>query len=57
MTASAPAPSLPMLLAELVALGREAWRISERERAVRAKIEALRKAEENGWLTEMDSDA
>jgi hypothetical protein len=48
MTASAPAPSLPMLLAELVALGREAWRISERERAVRAEIEALRKAEENG---------
>ena len=27
--------TLPMLLAELVELGREAWRISERERAVR----------------------
>lgn len=45
--ASAAARSLPMLLAELVELGREAWRVSERERAVRAEIEALRQNEEN----------
>jgi hypothetical protein len=36
-----------MLLAEIVELGREAWRISERERAVRAEIEALRQIDEN----------
>lgn len=47
MAAPEPVPSLPMLLAKLVALGREAWRISERERAVRAEIEALREIEEN----------
>jgi hypothetical protein len=47
MTAPAPAPSLPMLWAELVELGREAWRIHERERAVRAKIQALQEIEEN----------
>lgn len=35
------------LLAELVELGREAWRISERERAIRAKINILREIEEN----------
>jgi hypothetical protein len=35
------------LLAELVELGREAWRIRQRERAVRAEIEALREIEEN----------
>jgi hypothetical protein len=46
MTASAPMPSLSMLLAELVELGREAWRISERERAVRAEIEVLYETEE-----------
>lgn len=48
-TTSAPASarSLPVLLTELVELGREAWRISERERAVRAEIEALREIEEN----------
>jgi hypothetical protein len=46
MTVSAPVRSVPTLLAELVELGREAWRISERERAVRAEIEALREAEE-----------
>lgn len=40
-------PSLPVLLAELVELGREAWRISERERAVRAEIDALYDAEEH----------
>jgi hypothetical protein len=57
MTAAAPAVSLPALLAELVELGREAWRITERERAVRAQIEALRDAEEDEWLTEVDSDA
>lgn len=34
----APARTLPVLLAELVELGREARRISERERAVRAEI-------------------
>lgn len=45
--APAPVPSLPMLLAKLVELGREAWRISERERVVRAEIEALREIEEN----------
>ncbi|MGH3687360.1 MAG: hypothetical protein ACRDRU_02715 [Pseudonocardiaceae bacterium] len=47
MTAPAPVPSLPTLLAKLVELGREAWRISERERAVRAEIEALRELEES----------
>jgi hypothetical protein len=46
MTTSASMPSLPMLLAELVELGREAWRISERERAVRAEIEVLYETEE-----------
>jgi hypothetical protein len=46
-TRPTPAPSLPTLLAELVELGREAWRISERERAVRAEIETLREIEEN----------
>jgi hypothetical protein len=35
-----------MLRAELLELGREAWRISERERAIRAEIEALREIEE-----------
>jgi hypothetical protein len=30
MTALAPTPSLSVLLAELVELGREAWRITER---------------------------
>jgi hypothetical protein len=46
-TTPAPAPSLPVLLAELVELGREAWRISERERAIRAEIEGLKETEEN----------
>jgi hypothetical protein len=57
VTTPASAPTRPMLLAELVALGREAWRISELERAVRAEIEALREAEENEWLTKADCDA
>jgi hypothetical protein len=35
------------LLDELVELGREAWRIHQRERAIRAEIEALREIEEN----------
>jgi hypothetical protein len=39
--------SLSILQTELVELGREAWRISERERAVRAEIEALQKIKEN----------
>ena len=47
MTTLAPAPSLPVLLAELVELGREAWRISERERAIRAEIESLKEIGEN----------
>jgi predicted GNAT superfamily acetyltransferase len=47
MTAPAPAPSLPELLDELVELGREAWRISERERVVRAQIETLQEIEGN----------
>lgn len=49
VAASAPAGdrSLSVLLAEMVELGREAWRIRERERAVRAEIEALRKIEES----------
>jgi hypothetical protein len=47
MAAPAPTRSVPLLLAELVELGREAWRISERERAVRAEIEALRDCEES----------
>jgi hypothetical protein len=46
MTVSERVRSVPMLLAELVELGREAWRLSERERAVRAEIEALREMEE-----------
>jgi len=36
-----------VLFAEMVELGREAWRIRERERAVRAEIEALREIEES----------
>jgi hypothetical protein len=47
MTVSAPAHSIPMLLADLVELGRESWRITEQERAIRAQIEALRELEEN----------
>ena len=47
MSNSTAVRPLPILLAELVELGREAWRISERERAVRAEIEALREIEEN----------
>jgi hypothetical protein len=47
MTVSAPAYSIPMLLAELVELGRESWRITELERAIRVQIEALRELEEN----------
>ena len=44
---SAPTQTpLQMLLAELVELGRQAWRISERERAIRAQIETLRAMEE-----------
>ncbi|MGH3868480.1 MAG: hypothetical protein ACRDQ4_20635 [Pseudonocardiaceae bacterium] len=46
ITAPAPVRSVPLLLAELVELGREAWRISERERAIRAEIEDLRESEE-----------
>jgi len=52
MTAPAPALSLPVLRAELVELGREAWRITERERAVRSEISSLQEAEENDWLAE-----
>jgi hypothetical protein len=53
LSASAPAGarSLAELLDELVELGREAWRISQRERAARAEIEALRAIEEDApWL-------
>ena len=46
ITVPARTRSVPVLLAELVELGRAAWRISERERAVRAEIEALRETEE-----------
>src|SRR5947208_14171997 len=46
-SAPAVARSLPELLAELVELGREAWRIDQRERAVRAEIKTLREIEEN----------
>lgn len=46
MTALAPALSLAMLRAELVELGRQTWRITERERAVGAQIDALQEAEE-----------
>jgi hypothetical protein len=45
LTVCAPVRSVPTLLAELVELGREAWRISERERAIRAQIEAMREVE------------
>jgi hypothetical protein len=46
---SAPAEdrSLPELLDELVELGREAWRLHQRERAVRAEIDALQEIEDN----------
>ena len=44
---SAEVRSLPELLDELVELGREAWRIHQRERAVRAEIEALQEIEDN----------
>ena len=49
LATSAPttARSLLELLDELVELGREAWRIDQREQAVRAEIEALRAIEEN----------
>jgi hypothetical protein len=40
-------PPLQMLLAELVELGRQAWQISEQERALRAQIDTLRAMEEN----------
>jgi hypothetical protein len=50
ITALTPARTLDMLLAELVELGRNAWRISERERAVRAEINALYEADENYTL-------
>ncbi len=46
-SAPAGARSSSELLDELVELGREAWRIYQRERAVRAEIEALREIEEN----------
>jgi hypothetical protein len=53
-SAPAEARSLPDLLNELVELGREAWRIDQRERAVRAEIKALREIEENPpWQTNL----
>lgn len=57
ITAHAPTRTLPMLLAELVELGREAWRINEQERAVRAEIEVLYEIAENDplegdWVTD-----
>lgn len=45
--AAVSASLLSMLRTELVELGREAWRISERERAVRAEITALQELREN----------
>lgn len=51
ITVPAPVRSVSMLLTELVELGREAWRISERERAVRAEIEALREIEESSFTS------
>lgn len=45
--ATVSASLLSMLRTELVELGREAWRISERERAVRAEITALQELGEN----------
>ena len=57
MTVSAPVRSVPTLLAELVELGREAWRISERERAIRAEIEALREIEETRFFTHHASES
>ena len=56
MTVSASVRSVPVLLAELVELGREAWRISERERAIRAEIETLREREEIQVLNHQASD-
>jgi hypothetical protein len=52
-----PTRSVPTLLAELVELGREAWRITERERAVRAEIEALRESEESRCSHHQASEA
>ena len=46
-SAAAEVRSLPELLDELVELGREAWRIHQRERAVRAEIDALQEIEDN----------
>jgi len=46
-TALRPPRSLPTLLVELVELGREAWRIAERERAVRAEINTLYELQKN----------
>ena len=46
-SAAAEARPMPVLLNELVELGREAWRIHQRERAVRAEIDALQEIEEN----------
>jgi hypothetical protein len=46
-SAPAEARSMPVLFAELVELGREAWRIDQRARAVRAEIDALQEIEEN----------
>jgi hypothetical protein len=46
-SASTQLSRVPSLLAELQELGREAWRISERERTVLAEIRVLREIEEN----------
>jgi hypothetical protein len=46
-SASTQLSRVPSLLAELEELGREAWRISERERTVLAEIRVLREIEEN----------
>ena len=45
-----------MLLTELVKLGRQAWRITERERAVCAQIELCDKPRKR-VANETDSDA
>lgn len=42
----APSPEIAALLDHLIQLGRQAWTISEQERAVRARINTLHEQED-----------